>query len=97
MFAGCHHRFPAFVLNPGKKCGFAVLIAKPIAIAKSGALSAIKAGEIYADPVQHPDKIGRECIKAMIAYLSGDKPKESIDIPATLYTKEEADKDPSLK
>ena len=58
---------------------------------------AIKAGDIYADPVQHPDKIGRECIKAMIAYLSGDKPEANIDIPATLYTKEEADKDPSLK
>ena len=36
-------------------------------------------------------------VKAVIAYLSGDEPKASIDIPATLYTKAEADKDPSLK
>jgi ribose transport system substrate-binding protein len=58
---------------------------------------AIKAGDIFADPIQHPDKIGRQTIGAIIGYLSGEEPKPNIDIPATLYTKSEADKDPSLK
>ena len=58
---------------------------------------AIKDGEIYADPVQHPDKIGRQTIQAIVAHLSGEEVEPSIDIPATLYTKEDAEKDPSLK
>ncbi|MCH2060835.1 MAG: substrate-binding domain-containing protein [Verrucomicrobiales bacterium] len=52
---------------------------------------AIKEGKIYADPIQHPDKIGRECIKAIVAYLSGEDVKPNIDIPATLYTKDTVD------
>ena len=60
-------------------------------------LQAIKDGEIYADPVQHPDVIGRETIRAIVAHLSGEEVAPSFDIPATLYTKEDADKDPSLK
>lgn len=60
-------------------------------------LEAIKKGEIFADPIQHPDKIGRQCIQAIIAYLSGDDVEPNIDIPASLYTKADADKDPSLK
>ncbi|MGI9240515.1 MAG: substrate-binding domain-containing protein, partial [Verrucomicrobiales bacterium] len=60
-------------------------------------LQAIKDGEIYADPVQHPDKIGRETIRTIIAHLSGEKVAASNDIPASLYTKADADKDPSLK
>ena len=52
---------------------------------------AIKEGKIYADPIQHPDKIGRECIKAIVAYLSGEDVKPNIDIPATLYTKDTED------
>lgn len=60
-------------------------------------LQAIKDGEIYADPVQHPDLIGRETIKAIVAHLNGEKVAPSFDIPATLYTKEDADKDPTLK
>ena len=60
-------------------------------------LQAIKDGEIYADPIQHPDRIGRETIQAIVAHLSGETVEASIDIPASLYTKEDADKDPSLK
>ena len=58
--------------------------------------SAIKDGKIYADPVQHPDKIGRECIRAIVSHLSGEEVPAEVDIPASLYTKENADKDPSL-
>tara|TARA_B100000925_G_scaffold133779_1_gene99987 strand:- start:15 stop:1040 length:1026 start_codon:yes stop_codon:yes gene_type:complete len=57
---------------------------------------AIKDGKIYADPVQHPDKIGRECIKAIVSHLSGEEVTPNIDIPASLYTKETADADTSL-
>ena len=57
---------------------------------------AIKEGKIYADPIQHPDKIGRECIKAIVAYLSGEEVKPNIDIPATLYTKDTVDSGESL-
>ena len=57
---------------------------------------AIKDGKIYADPVQHPDKIGRECIRAIVSHLSGEEVQPNIDIPASLYTKETADADKSL-
>jgi ribose transport system substrate-binding protein len=60
-------------------------------------LQAIKDGEIFADPIQHPDKIGRQTIQAIVAHLSGEVVEPSIDIPATLYTKEDADKDTTLK
>ncbi len=57
---------------------------------------AIKDGKIYADPVQHPDKIGRECIRAIVSHLSGEEVPANVNIPASLYTKETADKDTSL-
>jgi ribose transport system substrate-binding protein len=60
-------------------------------------LQAIKDGEIFADPIQHPDKIGRQTIQAIVAHLSGEAVDPSIDIPATLYTKADADKDATLK
>ncbi len=50
-------------------------------------IEAIEKGEIYADPIQHPEKIGRETIRAIIAHLSGEEVAPSIDIPATLYKK----------
>jgi len=59
-------------------------------------LQAIKDGEIYADPIQHPDRIGRQTIQTIIAHLSGEKVSPSIDIPASLYTREDAEKDPTL-
>ena len=54
---------------------------------------AIKEGKIYADPIQHPDQIGRETIKAIVSYLSGEEVPANFDIPATLYTKETAEAD----
>ena len=50
-------------------------------------IEAIEAGEIFADPIQHPDKIGRQTIQAIVAHLSGESVEPSIDIPATLYKK----------
>ena len=60
-------------------------------------LEAIKKGDIYADPIQHPDKIGRQTIQSIVAHLSGEEVEANIDIPATLYTKADADKNPTLK
>ncbi len=52
-------------------------------------LKAIKEGKIYADPIQHPDRIGRQTIQAIISHLSGEKVEPAIDIPATLVRKED--------
>ncbi len=58
---------------------------------------AIKDGKIYADPVQYPDKIGRETAKAIFKYFNGEKLPAEILIPTTLYRKADGDKDDSLK
>jgi ribose transport system substrate-binding protein len=61
------------------------------------AKQAIKAGKIYADPIQHPDRIGRLAIEAVARYRAGETvPPESL-IPTDLYRKSDAEKDPSLR
>ena len=58
---------------------------------------AIKNGQIYADPIQHPDKMGTRIVQLVVKYQAGEEfPKETL-LPATLYTKAEADQDPDLK
>jgi len=58
---------------------------------------AIKNGQIYADPIQHPDKMGIQIVDLIVKYQAGEEfPKETL-LPATLYTKAEADQDPDLK
>ena len=58
---------------------------------------AIKDGKIFADPIQHPDKMGQQIVQNIIKYLAGEEFAEETLIPATLYKKAEADKDPELK
>ncbi|MCB1086755.1 MAG: substrate-binding domain-containing protein [Verrucomicrobiae bacterium] len=58
---------------------------------------AIKDGKIYADPIQFPDKIGRETVKSILAYLSGDEVPTDQPIHSALYRKADADQDPELK
>ena len=58
---------------------------------------AIKQGRIYADPIQFPDRIGRETVRAIVRYFNGQKIEPQILIPTALYRKADADKDPSLK
>ncbi len=61
------------------------------------AKKAVKDGKIYADVVQFPDKIGEMTIQGIAKYLNGEKlPSETL-IPAALYTKADADKDPKIK
>ena len=58
---------------------------------------AIKAGQIYADPIQFPDKIGRTAVQIIRKYLDGDDVPPETLIPTALYRKADADKDPALK
>jgi ribose transport system substrate-binding protein len=58
---------------------------------------AIKEGKIYADPIQFPEKMGVEVVKAIVAHSKGqDVPPEML-IPTSLYRKGDAEKDPELK
>jgi ribose transport system substrate-binding protein len=58
---------------------------------------AIKAGQIYADPVQFPDRIGRRAVQDIVKYLDGDDVPPQTLIPTALYRKADAEKDPALK
>jgi ribose transport system substrate-binding protein len=59
-------------------------------------LQAIKAGKIYADPIQFPDKMGIEIARAIIKHSEGAKLPAQVLIPTALYRKADAMKDPSL-
>ena len=58
---------------------------------------AIKEGKIYADPIQFPDTMGVEIVKAFISYLKGDDVPPEILIPTALYRQADGEKDPDLK
>ena len=58
---------------------------------------AIKEGKIFADPIQYPDKMGVEIVRAFIAYSKGEELPAEILIPTSLYRKSDADKDTELK
>ncbi|MBK8094310.1 MAG: substrate-binding domain-containing protein [Verrucomicrobiaceae bacterium] len=58
---------------------------------------AIKEGKIYADPIQFPDKMGVEVVKAFIAYQKGDDVPPQLLIPTSLYRKADAQNDATLK
>ena len=58
---------------------------------------AIKDGKIYAHPIQFPDKMGVEVVKAIVRHSKGETlPKETL-IPTSLYRRADAQQDPSLK
>jgi ribose transport system substrate-binding protein len=59
--------------------------------------AAIKAGKLYADPVQFPDRIGRTAVQNIVQYLAGDDVPAETLIPTALYRQAEALKDPTLK
>lgn len=57
---------------------------------------AIKDGKIFADPIQFPDRLGRQTAKTIIAYFEGEEvPAEQL-IPTELYRQADALKDPEL-
>jgi ribose transport system substrate-binding protein len=59
--------------------------------------AAIKAGRIYADSIQFPDKIGRTTVQNIIKYLDGEDVPPQTLIPTALYRKADAEKDPTVK
>ncbi|MBW3622296.1 MAG: substrate-binding domain-containing protein [Armatimonadetes bacterium] len=61
------------------------------------ARQAVKDGKIYADIVQHPDAIGKITMETVNKYMAGEKVPAQKLIPASTYTRADADKDPSLK
>jgi len=58
---------------------------------------AIRNGQIYADPIQFPDRIGRTAVQQIRKYLDGEDVAAQVLIPTALYRKADADKDASLK
>lgn len=58
---------------------------------------AIRDGKIFADPIQFPDRIGRDTVQTMMRYFAGEEVPPQILIPTSLYYKADADNDPTLK
>ena len=58
---------------------------------------AIKDGLIYADPIQFPDRIGRETMQVIVKHFKGEEVPKEVLIPTFLYKKEDADQDSSLR
>lgn len=58
---------------------------------------AIREGKIYADPIQFPDRIGAETLRAIFKHFDGEKVPAEILIPTALYRQADALKDGSLK
>lgn len=57
---------------------------------------AIRAGKIYADPIQFPDRIGRETVRAILRYFAGEDLPPQILVPSALYRRADAEKDASV-
>jgi len=58
---------------------------------------AIKNGEIYADPIQFPEKMGTEVVEAILRYYRGEEVAAEQLIPTRLYRKADAADDSTLK
>ncbi|MFO0067891.1 MAG: substrate-binding domain-containing protein, partial [Pirellulaceae bacterium] len=51
---------------------------------------AIEEGKIYADPVQFPDRIGQETMRAIVRYFDGQEVPKEILIPTELVRQSKA-------
>ncbi len=58
---------------------------------------AILEGKIYADPIQFPDRIGRETVRTVVRYFEGERIEPELLIPTKLYYKADAQTDPLFK
>lgn len=59
--------------------------------------NAILEGKIFADPVQFPDRIGRQTVQIISKYFAGDKVEPQFLIPPELYYKADAEKELGAK
>lgn len=57
---------------------------------------AILEGKLHADPIQFPDRMGRDTMRAILAYFAGEEVPAETLIPSELYTKADAEVDPAL-
>ncbi|MGH7491516.1 MAG: substrate-binding domain-containing protein [bacterium] len=53
-------------------------------------LQAIKEGKIYADVIQHPDKIGAKAVETIVKYMKGEQVPPTILIAANIYRQQDA-------
>ena len=58
---------------------------------------AIKEGKIYADPIQFPDRMGKEIVEMITQYFAGESFEPVRLIPAELYRQADGQTDPSLQ
>jgi ribose transport system substrate-binding protein len=58
---------------------------------------AIKAGKIYGDPVQYPDQMGVEVVRAIVKHFKGEELEPEHLIPTTFYRQDDALQDPELQ
>jgi ribose transport system substrate-binding protein len=58
---------------------------------------AIKDGKLFADPIQYPDRIGREGARVIARYFEGDEVPAELLIPTGLYRQADGLADSSLK
>jgi ribose transport system substrate-binding protein len=57
---------------------------------------AIRAGKIYADPVQFPDRMGAEVVAAIVRWSRGETLPARTLIPTSLYRQDDAERDATL-
>lgn len=58
---------------------------------------AIKDGKIYADPIQFPDKMGKQVVDAIVRHSKGEELPAQMLIPTSLYRVDDAKQDPELR
>jgi len=58
--------------------------------------AAIRAGRIYADPIQFPERMGSQVVDAIIAHSRGEPTERERLIPTALYRRADALADPTL-
>lgn len=51
---------------------------------------AIKEGKIYADVIQHPDKIGAKAVETIVKYMAGEPVPPAILIAANIFRQQDA-------
>lgn len=54
--------------------------------------AAVRQGELYATPIQYPDQIGVETMRAIVRHFKGEALPTELLIPTSLYRKIDADK-----
>ena len=58
---------------------------------------AILEGRIYADPIQFPDRMGRQVVAAIVSWSRGEAVPPQLLIPTSLYRQADAEADPQLR